>query len=103
MIALLGGLRPSELTVRGWQALALCVMGVMVLAGAVIGAVLIRHTDQMTRELTDGIHPARVAAGQLQASLRDQETGTRGYLIAADRQFLTPYYYGQHTERAAAE
>ena len=103
MTALLGGLRPSELTVRGWQALALCVMGVMVLAGAVIGAVLIRHTDETTRELTDGIEPARVAAGQLQASLRDQETGIRGYLIAADRQFLTPYYDGLHTERAAAD
>ncbi len=103
MTALLNRLRPSELTVRGWQALALCVMGVMVLAGAVIGAVLIRHTDETTRELTDGIEPARVAAGQLQASLRDQETGIRGYLIAADRQFLTPYYDGLHTERAAAD
>ncbi|MEE6178391.1 sensor histidine kinase [Mycobacterium sp. 050134] len=78
-------------------------MGATVLAGAVIGAVLLRHTDAMTRELTDGIQPARVSAGQLQAALRDQETGIRGYLIAADRQFLTPYYDGQHTERAAAD
>ncbi|ORW71528.1 histidine kinase [Mycobacterium saskatchewanense] len=99
----MGRLRPSQLTVRGWQALTLLVMGATVLAGAVVGAVLLRHTDAMTRELTDGIQPARVSAGQLQAALRDQETGIRGYLIAADRQFLTPYYDGQHTERAAAD
>ena len=103
MTALLNRLLPSQLTVRGWQALALCVMGVMVLAGAVIGAVLIRHTDETTRDLTNGIEPARVAAGQLQAALRDQETGIRGYQIAADRQFLAPYYEGQRTERAAAD
>ncbi|MGZ4528439.1 MAG: sensor histidine kinase [Mycobacterium sp.] len=78
-------------------------MGVMVLAGAVIGGVLLHHTDEVTRELTEAIQPARVAAGQLQASLRDQETGIRGYLIATDRQFLTPYYDGQHTEQAAAD
>jgi signal transduction histidine kinase len=96
-------LRFSQLTVRGWQALVLLIMGGMVLAGAVIGAVLLNHTDQTTRELTDDIQPARVAACQLQAALRDQETGLRGYLIAADRQFLTPYYDGQHAEQVAAE
>ena len=57
----------------------------------------------MSRELTDEIQPARVAACQLQSALRDQETGVRGYLIAADRQFLTPYYDGQQAEQAAAE
>ena len=35
--------------------------------------------------------------------MRDQETGLRGYLIAADRQFLAPYYDGQRAEQAAAE
>ena len=78
-------------------------MGVMVLAGAVVGALLLNRTDEMSRGLTDDIQPARVAACQLQSALRDQETGIRGYLIAADRQFLTPYYDGQHAEQAAAE
>jgi signal transduction histidine kinase len=78
-------------------------MGAMVLADAVIGAVLLTRTDHVSRGLSDGIQPARVAAAQLQAALRDQETGMRGYLIAADRQFLTPYYNGQHAEHAAAE
>jgi signal transduction histidine kinase len=95
--------RLSQLTVRGWQALLLSCIGVMVLAGAVVGAVLLHRTDETSRELTDDIQPARVAAYQLQSALRDQETGVRGYVIAADRQFLTPYYDGQHAEREAAE
>ena len=103
MTRLLRRLLPSQLTVRGWQALFLTVMGVMVLAGAVVGTVLLNRTDAMSRELTDNIQPARAAACQLQAALRDQETGIRGYLIAADPQFLRPYYDGQRAERAAAE
>jgi signal transduction histidine kinase len=80
----------------------LSVMGVLVLAGAVAGAVLLNRTDKMSSELVDGIQPARVAAYQLQAGLRDQETALRGYAIAADRQFLEPYYDGQRAEQSAA-
>jgi signal transduction histidine kinase len=92
-----------QLSVRGWLALVLFTMGVMVLAGSVVGAVLLNRTDEVSSELTDGIEPARVAACELQAALRDQETGSRGYLISADRQFLTPYYDGQRAEKAAAD
>jgi signal transduction histidine kinase len=98
-----GRLRPSQLTVRGWQFLVLLTMGLLVLAGALGGALLLNRTDEVTREMTDNIQPARVSATQLQAALRDQETGMRGYLISADRQFLTPYYEGQHAEQLAAE
>jgi len=99
----LSPLRPSQLTVRGWQFLVLLTMGLLVLAGALAGATLLNRTDNVSRELTDDIQPARVAAAQLQAALRDQETGERGYLISADRQFLGPYFDGQHAEQAAAE
>ncbi|HEY0224955.1 MAG TPA: CHASE3 domain-containing protein, partial [Mycobacterium sp.] len=96
-------LHRAKLTVRGWLALTLFGMGVLVLAGAVVGAALLNRTDAVSRLLSQDIQPARVAAAQLQASLRDQETGIRGYLISADRQFLTPYYDGQQAEHAAAE
>ena len=102
MTSVLNRLRRPQLTVRGWQFLVLLSMGLLVLAGAVAGAVLLGRTDEMTREMTDNIQPARVAAAELQAALRDQETGLRGYLISADRQFLAPYYDGQHDELAAA-
>src|ERR1700754_3335265 len=93
----------AQLTVRGWLFVVLLSMGVLVLLGAVGGALLLHRTDELSRSLSDQIAPARVSAFQLQAALRDQETGVRGYAIAADRQFLTPYYDGQHAEHAAAE
>ena len=93
----------SRLTVAGWQTVVLSVMGMVVLAGTAAGAVLLDRTDAVTRELTDDIQPARVSAYQLQGALRDQETALRGYLIAADRQFLAPYVDGQRVEQQAAE
>jgi signal transduction histidine kinase len=99
-------LRPErglQLTVPGWQNLVLSVMGVVVLAGAVAGWVLLNRADRVSRELGDHIQPSRVAAYQLQAALRDQETAVRGFVIAADRQFLAPYYDGQRAEQAAVQ
>ncbi|EUA56334.1 CHASE3 domain protein [Mycobacterium intracellulare 1956] len=96
-------LRLAQLTVRGWLALVLWIMGATVLLGAVVGGVLLDRTDQVSRQVGEDIQPARVAATHLQAALRDQETGVRGYLITADRQFLAPYYDGQRAERAAAD
>lgn len=97
-----GSLPKKRLTVRGWLALVLSTMGLLVLVGAVVGAVLLNRTDALARELRDNIQPSRVAAYQLQSALRDQETGLRGYLISADRQFLVPYYEGVAVEQGAA-
>lgn len=91
-----------RLTVQGWQNLVLSVMGVVVFAGAIAGAVLVGRTDTLSDELINEIQPARVAAYQLQAALRDQETAVRGYAIAADPQFLTPYDEGQQVESDSA-
>jgi signal transduction histidine kinase len=91
-----------RLTVQGWQNLVLVVMGGVVLAGAVAGAMLVQRTDDVMQELIDEIGPARIASYRLQAALRDQETSTRGYAISADKQFLEPYYSGQDDERDAA-
>jgi signal transduction histidine kinase len=103
MSAPLHPLRQTRLTVRGWLAVVLGIMGVLVLLSAVVGTALLNRTDVVSRLLSQEIQPARVAAAQLQAALRDQETGIRGYLIAADHQFLTPYYDGQQAEHQAAE
>lgn len=95
--------RGGQLTVQGWLNVVLAVMGILVLAGAFAGAILMNRTDAVSRELIEEIQPSRVAAYRLQAALRDQETAVRGYAIAADEQFLEPYYEGQQTEREAAE
>lgn len=91
-----------KLTVQGWQNLLVSVMCVIVLTGAIAGIALVARTDAVSRELIDNIQPARVAAYQLQAALRDQETAVRGYAIAADPRFLEPYGDGQGAESAAA-
>lgn len=92
-----------KLTVQGWQNLVLSAMGVVVLSGAVGGALLMNQTDTVSSELIEHLQPARVAAYRLQAGLRDQETAVRGYAIAADRQFLAPYADGQRVEAVAAQ
>jgi signal transduction histidine kinase len=94
--------RTSPLTVQGWQTLVLSIMGVLVLGGGIAGTLLLQRTDHVSRELIDEVQPSRSAAYQLQAALRDQETAIRGYAIAADRQFLEPYYEGQRAEASAA-
>ncbi|AKK26816.1 CHASE3 domain-containing protein [Mycobacterium sp. EPa45] len=97
------GTRLSGMTVRGWLNVVLLAVGVVVLGGALLAAVLLNRTDATSQQLVNGIQPARVAAYQLQAALRDQETAVRGYLIAADAQFLAPYYDGQNAEQTAAQ
>jgi len=92
-----------RLTVQGWLNLVLSVIGVVVLAGAVAVAVLLDNIDRKSAELAEVIQPTRVNAQQLQNGLRDQETAVRGYVIAADRQFLEPYAAGQQAEAEAAE
>jgi signal transduction histidine kinase len=97
------GRRSSRFTVQGWQNLVLSVMVVVVLAGTIAGALLLFRADHLLRDLTQSVGPARISAYQLQAALRDQETAMRGYAIAADRQFLQPYYEGQASEKDAAQ
>jgi signal transduction histidine kinase len=97
------GTRRSSMTVWGWLTLVLLVVGVVVLGGALSGAALLNRTDDTSQQLIDDIQPARVAAYRLQAALTDQETAVRGYVIAADKQFLEPYYDGERTEQSAAD
>jgi CHASE3 domain sensor protein len=93
----------SSLTVQGWQTLVLSIVGVLVLAGAITGALLLTRYDRVSHELIDEVQPSRSAAYRLQAALRDQETAIRGYAISADPQFLGPYTDGKTAEAAAAE
>ncbi|MDT5249885.1 MAG: hypothetical protein QOJ28_2519 [Mycobacterium sp.] len=92
-----------RLTVQGWQNLVLVAMGVVVLAGAIAGGLLVNRTDDVSRELIDDIQPARVGAYRLQSALSDQETATRGYALTGNRQFLDPYYQGLKDEQTVVD
>ncbi|WP_376741192.1 sensor histidine kinase [Streptomyces galbus] len=87
-----------RLTVQGWFFLALSLMVLLVVGGSVIGGTLLAQTARVTDELTMDIQPARTEAYRLQAAQVNQETGIRGYAIAADRQFLAPYTQGKQDE-----
>lgn len=92
-----------KLTVQGWQNLVLAVIGTAVLACSIAATILVAQADKVSNQIRDGVQPARIAAYQLQAALRDQETAVRGYLITADPRFLDPYNDGRTAETAAAE
>ncbi|MCF6388359.1 CHASE3 domain-containing protein [Mycobacterium sp. MBM] len=92
-----------KLTVQGWQNLVLAVLGTAVLACSIAATILVGQADKVSNQLRDGVQPARIAAYQLQAALRDQETAVRGYLLTADPRFLDPYRDGRSAEAAAAE
>ncbi|WP_437093891.1 sensor histidine kinase [Streptomyces longwoodensis] len=91
-----GGWR--RLTVQGWFFLALSLMVLLVVVGSVVGGTLLAQTARVTDELTLDIQPARTEAYRLQAAQVNQETGIRGYAIAADQLFLTPYTQGKQDE-----
>ncbi|MFF9286517.1 sensor histidine kinase [Streptomyces griseosporeus] len=74
----------------------------LVVTGSVVGAELLARTAHVSDELIEDIQPARAEALRLQSALLNQETGARGYVIAADPQFLAPYTQGQRDEQNAA-
>ncbi|WP_369212199.1 sensor histidine kinase [Streptomyces flavofungini] len=77
-------------------------MALLVLLGTVVGARLLGQTADVSDRLVNQVQPARTQAYRLQAALVNQETGVRGYAIAADPQFLAPYTQGTRDEARAA-
>ncbi|WP_181796315.1 CHASE3 domain-containing protein [Streptomyces sp. WELS2] len=74
----------------------------LVVAGSVVGAELLARTARVSDQLSEHIQPAHSEALRLQNALLNQETGVRGYVLAADRQFLAPYTEGRRAERDSA-
>ncbi|CAM5698455.1 Adaptive-response sensory-kinase SasA [Streptomyces alboniger] len=91
-----------RMTVQGWFHLVLALMALLVVVGTVVGARLLGQTADVSDRLVNQVQPARTEAYRLQAALVNQETGVRGYAIAADRQFLAPYTQGKRDEARAA-
>jgi signal transduction histidine kinase len=93
--------RLRELTAEGWFRLALLMLGILVVAAALIVGVLLAQTRAANNDLASSIEPAQAQAYRLQGALVDQETGVRGYGITGDRRFLTPYTSGRALEASA--
>jgi signal transduction histidine kinase len=98
-----GGARiGGRLTVQGWFYLVLALMVLLVLIGTAVGAGLLRQTSEVSDDLLHRLQPAQAEALRLQDAQVNQETGIRGYAIAADRDFLTPYTQGEQDESRSA-
>lgn len=93
----------SGMTVQSWFLLVLGVMGVLVIVGTIVGSHFLRETTDKSNYVRDRIQPARVEAYRLQGALINQETGARGYILAADPEFLEPYEEGRIEEADAIE
>lgn len=93
----------GRLTAQAWFQLVFALMILVVLIGAVAGAQVISNTNTVTDRLARQTLPASAEAYRLQSALINQETGLRGYAIAAEAQFLEPYTEGsREQDRAAA-
>ncbi len=93
--------RLRELTAEGWFRLALLVLGVLVVAAAVIVVTLLAQSRAANNDLASSIEPAQAQAYRLQGALVDEETGVRGYGITGDSRFLAPYMSGRAIEASA--
>ena len=94
--------RLRELTAEGWFRLALLVLGVLVVAAALLVLALLSQNRAAVNNLAGSIEPAQAQAYRLQGALVDQETGVRGYAITGDIRFLAPYTSGRAIETSAA-
>ncbi len=94
--------RLRELTAEGWFRLALLVLGLLVVAAALVVLALLAGDRSAVRNLAGSIEPAQAQAYRLQGALVDQETGVRGYAITGDIRFLAPYTSGRAVETSAA-
>jgi hypothetical protein len=70
---------------------------VMLLAAGSVSGCVVRLNDAI-RSRSDVLAPTQSASSDLLASLVDQETGVRGYLLRGTADYLTPYNEGRTTE-----
>ena len=82
-------------------ALSIGTLLAIAVAGVVFALVANAEVNRRQDELAAGIVPAQTAALGLERALLNQETGVRGYLLTAERQFLEPYEDGLSDESRA--
>lgn len=93
----------GRLTVSQWFTWAAVAMAVVTAIGLTLGVIaIIRLTDARTLVVSKN-GPALTASLQLSNALINQETGVRGFALAGQEAFLSPYTAGQREATAALE
>ncbi|QMU77104.1 histidine kinase [Streptacidiphilus sp. PB12-B1b] len=91
----------GEWTTRRWLTAGTAATLTVLLVLGVLVAWFFAHSSSVTGQLVNRSSPALIAAVQLEAALVNQETGTRGYAISGQTDFLQPYTEGLAQENTA--
>jgi signal transduction histidine kinase len=84
--------------------LAVCAVigAVLLVLGGVAAGTAMAALDSHRSDLVDRLDPALIDVQQMTASLLDQETGVRGYVLSGQQVFLDPYVRGRGEEDQGA-
>ncbi|MGC5012237.1 sensor histidine kinase [Streptosporangium sp. DT93] len=95
--------RQSRWSAQTWFNVVLIAMAVLLGISAVVGATVLQNAASASNRLIDHISVGRIQAERLQATLLDQETGMRGFVITGNEEFLQPYVEGRAEQSAVSE
>ena len=94
----------NRFRVSQWFAIATAILGVVTVLGITAGLVAIVRLADARDLVVNHLDPAATAALRLSNALINEETGVRGYALAGEESFLSPYRAGRLEEqRAVAE
>ena len=81
----------------------LITLAAIVVAVIAVGALAaFRDLSRARERLADRLDPALVQSGTLLASLVDQETGVRGFVLSGQSEFLEPWTAGRQQEQTVS-
>jgi signal transduction histidine kinase len=93
--------RTTRLRSGQWLGVTAGALIAAALVGLLVSLVALHRLSQARDLVVDRVDPARVAAGELQTALLDEETGLRGYVLTGRESFLTPYRTGRAAQDRA--
>jgi signal transduction histidine kinase len=95
---------PGDLrSLRSLVNVVLAVTSIVVVLGAIAGAVSYQAMVVARGELADELDPAVQAAARLHAAASDQQSGVRGFSFTADPEFMEPWVTGREDAQEAID
>jgi signal transduction histidine kinase len=88
------GIGQGTWSLRHRLALAFVVAGIVLLIGSILGGLALNSLVSAVGVQVNRLDPAARTTSNLLASLLDEETGVRGYVLTRDQSFLQPYQRG---------
>ena len=86
---------------RQWLTAGVSASLVILLVLSALAVAFFRHSAAVSNQLVDRSSPALIESVRLEAALINQETGTRGYALTGQSEFLQPYSEGLAQQAAA--